>query len=67
MIDPILLEILACPRCESRPPVKIVGQLLVCTLCSFAYKIENQIPQMLPEDAIPPEEWQHTLENNTHA
>jgi uncharacterized protein YbaR (Trm112 family) len=67
VIDPTLLEVLACPQCESRPPVKLVGELLICTLCSFAYKIENGIPQMLPEDAIPPEEWQPKLENNTHA
>ncbi|MGI8924966.1 MAG: Trm112 family protein [Fimbriimonadales bacterium] len=56
MIDDFLLEVLACPRCESRPPVKLRGSLLVCTECGYGYRIIDEIPQMLPEDAIPPEE-----------
>lgn len=56
MIDDFLLEVLACPRCESRPPVKLQGALLVCTKCGYGYRIIDEIPQMLPEDAIPPDE-----------
>ncbi|MBA3724918.1 MAG: Trm112 family protein [Armatimonadetes bacterium] len=56
MIDDFLLEVLACPRCESRPHVKLQGSLLVCTECGYGYRIFDEIPQMLPEDAIPPDE-----------
>ena len=56
MIDKALLEILACPRCDSRPPVKLQGSLLVCTQCGWGYEIENGIPQMLVEDALSPED-----------
>ena len=56
MIDKFLLEVLACPRCDSRPPVELKGSLLVCTECGYGYKIIDDIPQMLVEDAIPPEE-----------
>ena len=56
MIDECLLEVLACPRCDSRPPVELKGTLLVCTECGYGYKIIDDIPQMLVEDAIPPDE-----------
>ncbi len=56
MIDDFLLEVLACPRCDSRPPVALKGSLLVCTECGYGYKIIDEIPQMLVEDAIPPDE-----------
>lgn len=56
MIDEALLEVLACPRCASRPPVKLLGTFLVCTECGYGYAIIDDIPQMLVEDAIPPED-----------
>jgi uncharacterized protein YbaR (Trm112 family) len=56
MIDEFLLEVLACPRCDSRPPVELKGTLLVCTECGYGYRIIDDIPQMLVEDAIPPDE-----------
>ena len=52
MIDPELLNILACPACESRPPVKEDGEnsRLVCTVCGRAYPICDGIPIMLLEE-----------------
>jgi uncharacterized protein YbaR (Trm112 family) len=52
VIDDLLLEVLACPRCESRPPVRQAGEFLVCTECGLGYPIVDGIPQMLPESAI---------------
>ncbi len=66
MIEPKLLELLACPRCESRPPVELNGNLLVCTECHYAYRIEEGIPDMLPESAIAPDEWKQEG-NSSHA
>ncbi|HRI43422.1 MAG TPA: Trm112 family protein [Fimbriimonadaceae bacterium] len=58
MIDPGLLEVLACPRCESRPPLREEGEELVCTVCNYRYRVVDGIPHLLVEEAIPPKEGQ---------
>lgn len=55
MISPELLEILACPRCDSRPPLAIDGERLVCTLCRWRYRVEDGVPNLIAEEAEPPE------------
>ena len=50
-IDEKLLEILACPACDDRPPVKLKGEKLVCEKCRRAYPIRDGIPVMLVEEA----------------
>jgi len=50
-IDEKLLEILACPACDDRPPVKLKGEKLVCEKCKRAYPIRDGIPVMLVEEA----------------
>ena len=51
MIDPKLLEILACPICKS--PLKYIkeAQELVCRADRLAFKIEEGIPVMLEDEA----------------
>ena len=51
VIDEKLLEILACPACDDRPPVKLKGEKLVCEKCKRAYPIRDGIPVMLVEEA----------------
>ena len=51
MIDPQLLEILACPACKT--PVKLEGQHLVCQRCKRRFPIRDGIPVMLLEEAEP--------------
>ena len=51
VIDEKLLEILACPACDDRPPVKLKGEKLVCEKCRRAYPIRDGIPVMLVEEA----------------
>jgi uncharacterized protein YbaR (Trm112 family) len=52
VISQDLLEILACPACESRPKVALEGQdKLVCTACGRRYPIRDDIPVMLVEEA----------------
>lgn len=46
-----LLEILACPACDSRPKVELVDGTVRCPLCGRMYPIENGIPIMLVEKA----------------
>lgn len=56
MIDPALLELLACPNCDERPPLRQEGSVLICDACRCAYPIIDDIPHLLPEDAKPLEE-----------
>ena len=56
MISSALVEILACPACDSRPPVRLAenGTRLECTECGRRYPVEDDIPVMLPEAAERP-------------
>ena len=56
MIDPELLEVLGCPRCSDRPPLIDKGETLVCSICGWAYSVQNGIPNMLADEALPPAE-----------
>ena len=49
MIDPKLLEILACPACKTG--VQLEGERLVCAQCQRRYPIRDGIPVMLIEEA----------------
>ncbi len=53
-LDPLLLEILACP-CERHEPVRPDEQreALVCTYCSTAFPVRDDIPVMLLDEAEP--------------
>ena len=57
MIGKELLEILACPACDSRPPVELSddGAWLVCTECARKYPVRDDIPVMLIDEAVLPE------------
>lgn len=61
MIDSRLAELLACPACESRPPVELQedGTRLVCTECHRRYPVREGIPVMLTEEASPPDTGAH--------
>ena len=51
MIDPQLLELLACPACKAA--VRLEGERLVCTRCGRRYPVRDGIPVMLIEEAEP--------------
>lgn len=52
-----LLDILACPACEERPAVHLSddGRCLVCSVCGRRYPVQDDIPVMLVDAALPPE------------
>ena len=52
MIDPTLLEILACPLCKTA--VTLDGDRLACRQCGRRYPIREGIPVMLVEEAEQP-------------
>ena len=53
MIDPQLLEILACPLCKTA--VRQEGDRLICGACRRRYPIRDGIPVMLIDEAEKPE------------
>ena len=55
-IDSQLLQLLACPACDNRPPVRLEGETLVCDQCRRVYPIRDGIPEMLVESATIPGE-----------
>ncbi len=57
MIDPKLLEILACPACKTQ--VTLQGEYLICAQCGRRYPIRDGIPVMLIEEADPPHQEKH--------
>ena len=63
MIDETLLSILANPCHPDRPPLKLVGEYLVCTVTGQGFPIADGIPHLLPEDMIPAEEMEKRLSN----
>jgi uncharacterized protein len=54
-LDPLLLEILACP-CPAHASLRVdaARQLLVCTDCGRGFPVRDGIPVMLLDEAITP-------------
>ncbi|MCD5383330.1 Trm112 family protein [candidate division WOR-3 bacterium] len=51
MLDEKLLEILACPKCKGDIEYRQGESRLICHNCKLAYRIEDDIPIMLIEEA----------------
>jgi len=51
VLSPDLLSILACPACKGELIYDPTGQTLTCNRCRLRYKIEDDIPVMLVEEA----------------
>lgn len=51
MIDPKLLEVLACPVCKGDLSPDENEQKLICKKCRVKYSIKNEIPIMLVDQA----------------
>ena len=50
-IDKQLLDILACPKCKGPVTLEETGFGLVCDACRLRYRIEDDIPIMLIDEA----------------
>jgi len=48
-LDPVLLEVLACPACKG--PLTIDEGGLGCAACALVYPVENGIPVLLADAA----------------
>jgi uncharacterized protein YbaR (Trm112 family) len=47
-----LLEILACPKCKGELELTAAQDGLVCKACKLLYRIEDDIPIMLIDEAV---------------
>lgn len=48
-----LLDILVCPKCKREIHMNEKGDGLICEACQLMYRIEDDIPIMLIDEAIP--------------
>lgn len=46
-----LLELLVCPKCKGKLDYKDKDQKLICNNCRLKYKVEDNIPILLIEEA----------------
>jgi len=53
MLDPKLLDILACPRCKGPVTPAADHSVLDCPACRLRYRVEDDIPIMLVDEAEP--------------
>lgn len=54
MLDQRLLEILACPACKGPLEYRTEpSEVLVCRACRLVYRVEEDIPIMLIDEATP--------------
>jgi uncharacterized protein YbaR (Trm112 family) len=59
-MDPELLRILACPRCRGSLVPLFCGEILnglSCAACQVVYPVEDGIPVLLLEEAVPQDKW----------
>jgi len=61
VINEDLLALLACPVCDERSPLRLEGKYLICTKDGTGFPIEDGIPRLLPESAIPAEKMKELL------
>ena len=52
-IDPELKEILCCPKCKGELEFREEEQKIICKTCKLVYRIEDDIPVMLVDEAKP--------------
>ena len=53
MLDQKLLEILACPKCKGELEYDTEEDVLKCRACRLKYRVEDDIPNMLINEAEP--------------
>ncbi len=58
-----LLDILACPKCKGDLELSSKEDGLICRKCELVYPIEEDIPIMLIDEAIPIKEWEKKIKN----
>lgn len=53
MLDERLLEILVCPKCKGELEHRTTPEELACHSCGLRYPVQDGIPVMLVDEALP--------------
>ncbi len=53
MLDERLLEILVCPKCKGDLEHRTTPESLACHSCALVYPVQDDIPVMLVDEALP--------------
>lgn len=48
-VSPELLAVLACPKCDERPPLEEVEEGLRCAVCGTVYPVVDGIPHLVAD------------------
>lgn len=51
MISQELLDVLACPQCKGDLKLSENSDALICDICKLKYRVEDDIPIMLIDEA----------------
>jgi uncharacterized protein len=57
-ISKVLLDLLVCPVSKGALELTDDGKFLVCRESKLVYRVEDDIPIMLADEAIPLDEWE---------
>lgn len=52
MLNQDLLDILICPKCKGEIRLSSYNDYIICDKCSLAYKLDNDMPIMLIDNAV---------------
>ena len=52
MLNQDLLDILFCPKCKGEIRLSSNNDYIICDKCSLAYKLDNDMPIMLIDNAV---------------
>lgn len=52
MLNQDLLDILICPKCKGEIRLSPNNDYIICDKCSLAYKLDNDMPIMLIDNAV---------------
>ena len=52
MLNQDLLDILICPKCKGEIRLSSNNDYIICDQCSLAYKLDNDMPIMLIDNAV---------------
>ncbi len=53
-----LLDLLVCPKCKGELEYRKDENVLICHNCKLVYRVVDDIPVMLIDQAIPLDEWE---------
>jgi uncharacterized protein YbaR (Trm112 family) len=53
VLDPMLLEVVACPTCHGGLDLSVDRSALVCARCRVSYPIQDGVPVLLTDEARP--------------